>query len=240
MGELKTNAAAFAAGRDNVFARIAGRYDRLCDIFSFGIHRIWKRRMARRMAAASGDVILDLASGTGDIPMRYFAAGGAARTLWATDLSPEMLNIARAKMEGKFASLSFACWDAENLCEVETASVDVLSISFAMKICDRDKVLREAARVLKPGGLFLCLEASRIPVRAIQWLYLGYMNACMPVIGLLATGGDRSAYRYLLDGIHAFPDQRSFAREIAAAGFENVRYANMTFGIVALHEAIRS
>lgn len=233
-----TNAATFDPIHDDVFARIAGRYDRLCDIFSLGIHRLWKRRMVARMAAHPGRVILDVASGTGDIPLRLLNSGGAkGRTLWATDLCPQMLAIAREKLAAHAGAVEIAIRNAENLVDVADESVDLYSISFGMKICDRAQVIVEAHRVLKHGGTLFCLEAARIPVPFVHTAYLRYMDWCLPLIGRIAAKGDASAYDYLLRGVHDFPDQRSFANELEGAGFQNVRYENLTFGIVALHEA---
>ncbi len=233
------NAAHFSPKRDDVFARIAGRYDFLCDIFSLGIHRLWKSHMARRMAVHSGETALDVASGTGHIPLRLLRRDFRPRTLWVTDVSPEMLAIARARLEGTSANVKFALCDAENLTDFGNGSVDVFSISFGMKIVDRKKVVDEAFRVLRPGGQFYCLEAARIPSRLLHALYLAYMDWCMPLIGRLAAHGDASAYQYLLRGVHGFPDQETFAAELRQAGFAAVGYRNLTFGIVALHEATK-
>lgn len=234
-----TNAASFAPERDDVFARIAGRYDLLCDLFSFGIHRLWKRGMARAMAQHPGEVVLDLAAGTGDIPLRLLKRGGQPRELWVTDISEGMLAIARPKLEGKDPSIRFELLDAENLHQIPDASIDLCSMSFGMKICDRARVIREVYRVLRPDGRFYCLEAARIPVPALHSLYLLYMGWCMPLIGRIATGGDRSAYLYLLRGVREFPDQKSFAAELTSIGFHGVSWRNMTLGIVALHEALK-
>ena len=231
-----SNAAAFTPAQDDVFARIAGRYDLLCDLFSFGIHRLWKRGMASAIAKHRGDVLLDLASGTGDIPVRLLRGGGAPRELWVTDISEGMLAIARPKLEGLDA-VRFALLDAENLHQIADASIDICSMSFGMKICDRRKVMREVYRVLRPGGRFYCLEAARITVPGLHTLYLAYMSWCMPLIGRIATGGDRSAYLYLLRGVRDFPDQKALAAELLAAGYTAVTWRNMTLGIVALHEA---
>jgi ubiquinone/menaquinone biosynthesis methyltransferase len=231
----KLNAAGFEPHRDDVFARIAGRYDLLCDLFSLGMHRLWKRGMARQMSRHPGDVVLDVASGTGDIPLRLLRRGGRPRELWVTDISNGMLDIAKRKLEGSGANLKFGVYDAERLSEVTSASIDVYSISFGMKICNRTEVVREAYRALKPGGYFYCLEAARIPWQWLHGLYLAYMGWCMPLIGRIATGGDASAYLYLLRGVRDFPDQRTFAAELEQAGFGEVSWRNMTFGIVALH-----
>ena len=241
------NAASFDPARDNVFARIAGRYDRLCDLFSLRIHRLWKSRMAAAIAAHPGAVVLEAASGTGDIPLRVLrrlengignVAGAAARTLWVTDLCPEMLAIARAKLAGR-AEVKIAIANVHALEDFAAGSVDLFSISFGMKICDRRRVLAEAFRVLKPGGTFFCLEAARIPFAPLHALYLAYMRWCLPTIARIATGGDASAYDYLVRGIHEFPAQREFCREMEGFGFLDVGYRNMTLGIVALHEGTK-
>ncbi len=233
------NAAIFSPDRDDVFARIAGRYDRLCDIFSLGIHRIWKESMARRVAAFEGAVVLDAASGTGDIPLRLLRRGSRTEAIWVTDLCPQMLDMARVKLAGYGGRVRIMQRNAECLREVENASVDVFTISFGMKICDRTKVTAEALRVLRPGGNFLCFEAARIPIPLFHAAYLKYMDWCLPLIGRLAANGDKSAYDYLLRGVHGFPDQKTLVGELESAGFEQVRYRNLTFGIVALHEAVK-
>ena len=241
------NAAAFDPARDNVFARIAGRYDRLCDLFSLRIHRLWKSAMAAEIASHPGAVVLDAASGTGDIPLRVMrrlgngkgsASGAATRTLWVTDVCPEMLAIARRKLAG-CAEAKITIADVHALADFPAASVDLFSISFGMKICDRRRVLAEAFRVLKPGGTFFCLEAARIPFAPLHALYLAYMRWCLPVIARIATGGDAGAYDYLVRGIHEFPDPRTFCWEMESFGFRGVTYRNMTLGIVALHSGAK-
>ena len=249
--EGECNAASFTPDKDDVFARIADRYDRLCDVFSLFAHRLWKERMAARVAAAAGEVVLDVATGTGDIPARLLRRcrdrGRAPARLVVSDLCPQMLALAREKLaREKLARLGppdagmveFALLDAHDLGAMPSASVDVYSMSFAMKICDRRRAVAEAFRVLRPGGLFLCLEAGHIPVAWIQAAYLLYMERCIPAIGWLATR-DRSSYAYLLRGIRDFPAQGDFARELEAQGFREVSWENLTFGIVALHRAVR-
>ena len=106
-----------------------------------------------------------------------------------------------------------------------------------MKICERQKVLSEALRVLKPGGWFFCLEAARIPNEGLHAAYLAYMSWCLPLIGRIAARGDRGAYDYLLQGIREFPPPSAFAAELVEHGFQDVTFDTLTFGIVALHQA---
>jgi demethylmenaquinone methyltransferase/2-methoxy-6-polyprenyl-1,4-benzoquinol methylase len=231
----KTNAAAFDAGLDDVFTRIAGRYDGLCDVFSLLAHRYWKSTMARQIADDRGLNVLDVASGTGDIALRVARRRDAAKkVIIAGDICPAMLAIAKRKARDNDVKIDFRHLNAHQL-EVTDSSVDAYAISFGLKICDRILVLQEAFRVLKPGGRMYCLEASRIPVGFIHSAYLRYMDWCLPLIARIATGGDRGAYDYLLKGIHDFPAAPQLALEIDSFGFENTTYRYMTFGIVALH-----
>jgi ubiquinone/menaquinone biosynthesis C-methylase UbiE len=148
-----------------------------------------------------------------------------------------MLQVAEGKAKGRGLSLDLRVLDATAMPSIADGSVDLYAISLALKICDRARVMREAHRVLKPGGRFVALEASAIVWPWLHRLYLGYMGACMPAIGWLATGGDASAYQYLLKGVREFPDAEGLARELEDAGFEDVAFERMTLGIVAIHSA---
>jgi ubiquinone/menaquinone biosynthesis methyltransferase len=233
----KANAAAFDPAADDVFARIAGRYDRLCDVFSVFAHRLWKARIASRMARERGGVALDVASGTGDIPVRLLRRNGGPVKILVTDICPQMLAQAEKKLAGA-ARVELRRLDAHAV-DLPDSSVDTYSISFGMKICDRARVVAEAYRVLRPGGVFYCLEAARIPFEPLHQLYLLYMNWCLPLIARIATGGDASAYNYLLRGIHEFPRQAVFAEELRNNGFVDVSYENLTLGIVAIHRGVK-
>lgn len=232
------NAAAFAWQRDDVFGRIAGRYDRLCDVFSFGIHRLWKQRMARRMADENWHTLLDGATGTGDIVLRLLEADTQQRRrIVASDISAKMLAIAQDRLASHTARIELKQLDMECLSSIPDASFDAYSISLGLKICDRRRTLQEAFRILRPGGRLFILEASNIPWRALHSAYLMYMAVCMPLLGWLATGGDASAYRYLLKGVREFPSAEDLALEIQGHGFEHVGFQRMSLGIVALHWA---
>ncbi|MEQ1489245.1 MAG: ubiquinone/menaquinone biosynthesis methyltransferase [Terricaulis sp.] len=235
--DADTNAAHFDPQADDVFGRIAGRYDRLCDVFSVFAHRLWKNRIATLISHEQGAVALDVASGTGDIPVRLLRKGGGPERILVTDISAQMLAQARKKLAGA-ARVEFRTLDAHAL-DLPDASIDTYSISFGMKICDRARVMSEAMRVLKPGGVFYCLEAARIPFEPLHQAYLLYMDWCLPTIARIATGGDASAYNYLLRGVHDFPRQRDFAEEIRQRGFANVTFESLTLGIVAIHRGVK-
>jgi demethylmenaquinone methyltransferase / 2-methoxy-6-polyprenyl-1,4-benzoquinol methylase len=233
------NAASFDSAHDDVFSRIAARYDFLCDLFSLCIHRRWKTRMARRILAAPWKQMLDVAAGTGHISLRVVRQLGAkdGRSCIVSDICPAMLDVAKRRAGTLADAVDFRILDAHRLTPIASASIDLYSISLGMKICDRAQALAAAWRVLRPGGMFICLEASEIPVRFIHRAYLAYMRLCMPIVGWAATGGDASAYEYLLKGVRGFPGAQEFADEMAALGFVDVAYERMSLGIVAIHVA---
>jgi len=233
------NAAEFSPSSDDVFGRIATRYNLLCDLFSLWIHRYWKRRVAELTAREPWRELLDVASGTGDVVLRVLKRQGAGRSrhLIASDISPQMLSIAERRLAPWPGDVELRLLDAHALAGIATESVDLYSISLGLKICERRAVLQEAMRVLRPGGRLIILEASNIPLLWLQRAYLGYMAVCMPVIGWIATGGDASAYRYLLQGIREFPTAEKLAEEIRDLGFQEVSFERLSLGIVAIHVA---
>lgn len=237
------NAASFDAGVDDVFGRISGRYDVLCDLFSFGIHRLWKRRVAALIAQEPWSRMLDAAAGTGDVLLRVLQRDPslAGREIVVSDISPAMLRIAQRRTVPLATrpdfQVDYEILDAQAMPGIHDGSFDLFSISLGLKICDRQRVLSEALRVLHPGGRLIALEASAIVLPWLHRLYLTYMNLCMPTIGWIATGGDASAYRYLLKGVHEFPDADQLAREMQAVGFVDVSFERLSLGIVAIHMA---
>jgi len=236
---MKENAAEFNIQQDDIFGRIASRYDFLCDLFSLGIHRLWKRRVAHIIALEDWSRLLDCATGTGDIILRVLRNKDLydSQKIIASDISPQMLAIAQKRLVDANTSIEFRLLDAHSIPDIPTESIDLYSISLGLKICERRKVMQEAIRVLRPGGRLVVLEASNIRWDLLHRAYLLYMNLCMPVIGWVATRGDASAYKYLLRGIENFPTAEKFSRELASVGFRDISFERLALGIVAIHTA---
>lgn len=221
-----------------VFESVAPRYDVMNDLMSLGVHRIWKRIFVAMIGASPRETLLDLAGGSGDIS---FAAleKGAGRVI-CSDINPAMLGVAqgRALQRGLAAGLSFICADAERL-PLPDRSVEKVSIAFGLRNCtEKDAVLREARRVLRPGGRFHCLEFSRVEVAALVPLYDAWSFRVLPRLGA-RVAGDAESYRYLAESIRTFPDQQRLAEMMEDAGFERVGWRSLSGGIVAIHTGWR-
>ncbi|MFP1645435.1 bifunctional demethylmenaquinone methyltransferase/2-methoxy-6-polyprenyl-1,4-benzoquinol methylase UbiE [Pontitalea aquivivens] len=218
-----------------VFSRVASKYDIMNDLMSVGIHRLWKDAMMDWLAPRPGQRLLDVAGGTGDVAFRFLKrAPGATATV--CDMTEPMLieGQKRAEAEDMADRLSWVVGDAMAL-PFEDNSFDVYTISFGIRNVTRiPDALREAYRVLRPGGRLMVLEFSQIPNDMLQWLYDRYSFNVIPVMGQIVAN-DRDSYQYLVESIRKFPDQDTFAAMIREAGFANVKYRNLTLGIAALH-----
>ncbi|MCF3946218.1 class I SAM-dependent methyltransferase [Acidiphilium sp. AL] len=222
----------------DVFDSVARRYDLMNDLMSLGVHRLWKRDFVAMMDPRPNRILLDLAGGTGDIGFLWRKRGGGPVLL--TDINEQMLGVGRARAEqrGLIGGICFAVADAESL-PVPDRTVDRVSIAFGLRNCtDKDRVLAEAFRVLKPGGRFFCLEFSTLQVAVAAPLYERWSFAALPAIGE-RVAGDRASYQYLAESIRMFPDQDTLAAMMRGAGFARVAYRNLTGGIAAIHSGWR-
>jgi demethylmenaquinone methyltransferase/2-methoxy-6-polyprenyl-1,4-benzoquinol methylase len=182
--------------------------------------------------------LLDVAGGTGDVALRVLATSGPGASAVICDISAEMMQVGRARGNREAERLSFVQGNAEALPFAER-KFDAYTIAFGMRnLTHMQAALREAFRVLKPGGRFMCLEFSSVEVPLLDTLYDAYSFKAIPALGGLVAG-DSAAYRYLVESIRRFPDQKSFMHLIETAGFERARYRNLTGGIAAIHSAWR-
>ncbi|HEY7229251.1 MAG TPA: bifunctional demethylmenaquinone methyltransferase/2-methoxy-6-polyprenyl-1,4-benzoquinol methylase UbiE [Pseudolabrys sp.] len=228
---------------DDVFRSVARRYDLMNDLMSGGLHRAWKDALTTAVNPPKGGSefrVLDLAGGTGDVSFRIVAAGGTGTRVTVCDINTDMLDIGRerAAEHGLDGIVLFEEGNAENL-QYPDGSFDCVTIAFGIRNVPRiERALREAHRVLKFGGRFLCLEFSAVDVPGIDILYELYSFQVVPRLGQVVTG-DRDAYQYLVESIRKFPKPKEFARMIESAGFRRVSFAPMTGGVVALHSGWR-
>ena len=219
-----------------VFTRVASKYDIMNDLMSAGVHRLWKDAMMDWLAPRPGQRLLDVAGGTGDISFRFLRRAGTGAQATVLDLTESMLIEGRARAEAAQMqdALEWVVGDAMALPFADN-SFDVYTISFGIRnVTDIPAALREAYRVLRPGGRLMVLEFSQLPNPALQKAYDLYSFNVIPVMGQVVAG-DRDSYQYLVESIRRFPDQERFAAMIRAAGFDMVKYRNLSMGIAALH-----
>jgi demethylmenaquinone methyltransferase/2-methoxy-6-polyprenyl-1,4-benzoquinol methylase len=225
-----------------VFSSVAARYDLMNDVMSGGVHRIWKDAMVEWLNPQPGWRVLDVAGGTGDIAFRISdmarARGGDA-AITVCDINAAMLDEGRRRAEAKSeGAIEWVCGDAERL-PFPDAHFDAYTIAFGIRnVTHIEAALREARRVLKPGGRFLCLEFSKVTVPGLDALYDAYSFKLLPKLGTLVAG-DADSYRYLAESIRRFPAPDQFARMIAEADLGQVKIRTLSGGIAAMHSAWR-
>ena len=215
-----------------VFTSVARRYDVMNDLMSAGMHRVWKDDFVRALRPRTGEHILDMAGGTGDIAFRI-AASGADVTV--ADINPAMLEVGIERAAAK--RLDNLVWRAENAetLSFPDRSFDAYTIAFGIRnVTDIPAALAEAHRVLRFGGRFFCLEFSTTTWPGFGEIYDLYSEKIVPRIGK-AVAGDADSYRYLIESIRRFPKMPEFAAMIEAAGFATVKYRPILGGAVAVH-----
>jgi demethylmenaquinone methyltransferase/2-methoxy-6-polyprenyl-1,4-benzoquinol methylase len=214
-----------------VFSGVAPRYDLMNDLMSFGLHRWWKRELVAAVAPRSGEWLVDLAGGTGDVAVKL---AGPDRRVTVCDPSEAMMAQGRKRgiahvewVEGEAEAMPFA-----------DGSIDALTISFGLRnVTNLQRALAEMHRVLKPGGRVFCLEFSR-PRRWLAPFYDLFSFAVIPRLGALVAD-QPEAYGYLVESIRRFPDQRELAGLFTEAGFVSVAWRDLSFGIVCLHSGVK-
>lgn len=218
-----------------VFTRVASKYDIMNDVMSMGIHRVWKDAMMDWLAPRPGQRLLDVAGGTGDVAFRFLGRAPGASAV-VCDMTEGMLVSGRQRAEADQLAerLDWVVGDAMALPFADN-SFDVYTISFGIRNVTRiQDALKEAYRVLRPGGRLMVLEFSQIPNDLMQKAYDLYSFNVIPVMGKIIAN-DRESYQYLVESIRKFPDQDTFLGMIRAAGFGQAKYRNLSMGIAALH-----
>ncbi|KAF6213229.1 hypothetical protein GE061_010946 [Apolygus lucorum] len=225
-----------------VFHRVADTYDLMNDVMSAGVHRLWKDVFVERLSPPSGTRLLDVAGGTGDIAFRfvnYLKNAGHTGNVTVCDINPDMLRVGQDRARQKhYTDIDWVEGNAEELPFPDNCFT-AYTIAFGLRNVTRtDLALKEAWRVLKPGGRFMCLEFSHVANEPLRWLYDRYSFQMIPAMGQVIAG-DWKSYQYLVESIRKFPDQETLAGMIESAGFWSVSYENLTFGCVAIHSGFK-
>ena len=219
-----------------VFESVAGSYDLMNDLMSMGVHRFWKRHFIATSGIGIGQHVLDLAGGTGDIAALISKQVGTSGSVVLSDINQAMLEVGRRRLEdrGIVSNVRYALANAEALPFPEE-SFDAVTIAFGLRnVTDQGKALRQALRVLKPGGKLHILEFSKVRPEPLKKVYDAYSFGVLPLLGKLIAN-DSESYQYLAESIRQHPGQSELAELMREAGFSGVTYQNLSAGIVAIH-----
>ena len=220
----------------NVFRSVASKYDVMNDAMSFGIHRAWKWFAIAQSGVRSGHKVLDLAAGSGDLSRKFAEKVGDKGLVVVTDINEAMLEQGRIRLtnEGLVGNVQYAQVNAEQL-PFANDEFDCISISFGLRnVTNKEQALQSMYRCLKPGGRLLVLEFSQPTSELMQKLYDSYSFNVIPKLGDLIAN-DKESYQYLVESIRQHPPQEKLKTMMQDAGFDKVKYHNLTGGVVALH-----
>jgi demethylmenaquinone methyltransferase/2-methoxy-6-polyprenyl-1,4-benzoquinol methylase len=223
-----------------VFESVAGKYDVMNDLMSFGVHRLWKRFTLSLTGLRPGQQALDVAGGTGDLALGLLRQVGKDGRVVLSDINPRMLEVGRDRLldAGHVGNVECLVADAERLPFADD-SFDCVTIGFGLRnVTDKDAALKSMYRVLKPGGQLLVLEFSAPVAKGLKPLYDAYSFNVLPLLGRLVAE-DSASYRYLAESIRMHPNQETLLEMLRSAGFAQARYHNLTGGIVALHRGYK-
>lgn len=223
-----------------VFDSVASKYDLMNNLMSLGIHHLWKRFSVGKSQVHPGDVVLDLAGGSGDLTRLLSAKVGLAGQVVLADINAAMLAVGRDRLldEGIYDNIRFVQANAQSL-PFANQSFHCITIGFGLRnVTDKQAALESMYRVCKPGGQLLVLEFSKPVLPGLSTLYDWYSFRLLPQVGAWFAG-DAASYQYLVESIRQHPDQETLKMMIEQAGFEDCRYINMSGGIVALHIAYK-
>lgn len=220
-----------------VFSSVARKYDLMNDVMSFGIHRLWKSKFISYLT--KNKKLLDVASGTGDIAKLYYNKSNEP-DITLCDINQDMLDVGRAKLinQNIFKGLKFVCANAEKL-PFNDFEFDYYTITFGIRnVTNIEAVLKEAHRVLRPGGRFLCMEFAKVNSQSVAKFYDFYLEKIIPNMGQLIAC-DKSSYQYLAESIKLFPGQEEFKEMMEKSGFKLCKYENLTFGVAAIYSGYK-
>ena len=224
----------------DVFTSVVGSYDLMNDLMSFGLHRLWKGFAVSQSGLRTGNCVLDVAAGSGDLSMHFAKRVGKSGKVVVTDINQDMLALGKDRIinQGYVGNIQYALADAENL-PFNDDSFNCVAISFGLRnVTNIGNALVSMCRVLKPGGRLLVLEFSRPVIPLLKKVYDSYSFSVIPRLGKLVVK-DEDSYRYLVESIRKHPDQQQLKAIMHQAGFDQVRVHNLTGGIVALHLGVK-
>lgn len=220
-----------------VFHSVADRYNLMNDLMSVGLHRLWKRFAIEVSGVKSGDKVLDIAGGTGDLSALFLQRVGDSGEVWLTDINNSMLSIGRDRLIDEGNPTPVAQCDAEKL-PYPNNYFHCVCVAFGLRnMTHKDVALKEMLRVIKPGGTVIVLEFSKV-IKPLQPIYDAYSFKLLPLMGKLVTN-DAESYRYLAESIRVHPSQQELKELMEDVGFELVEYFNLSAGIVALHRGYK-